>query len=142
VLETTPTFVAGGAYTVLAVGPFASIEPLVLTDDNAAGDAGTARLRALHVAPSGATLDVYVTAPGADLATSQPAIPALSFKSASAYVSLPAGQYQIRLTQSGAKTVELDAGTFTFGGGEVHSVYILDTAGGGTPLTVTSLRDA
>jgi hypothetical protein len=142
VLETSATFVAGADYTVVAVGALASIEALVLTDDNSLPAPGTARLRSLHVAPSATSLDVYVTAPGADLAGVQPTFSGLTLKAVSAYSVVDAGEYQIRLTEAGTKTVVADAGNFTFAGREVHSLYILDAPGGGLPLGVAALTDA
>lgn len=142
VFQTTPTLSIGGAYTVVAMGPFASIEGAVLTDDNTIPGTGNTRLRGVHAAASAAALDVYITAPGADLAAAQPAFSALAFRGVSSYVSLAAGQYQIRLTLAGTKTVEHDAGNFTFGSREVHSVYILDPTTGPTPLSIATVLDA
>ncbi len=142
VFQVTPTLTVGGAYTVLAMGPFASIEGAVLTDDNTIPGTGNVRLRGVHAAAGAAALDVYITAPGAELAAAQPAFSALSFKDVSPYVSLAAGQYQIRLTLAGTTTVEHDAGNFTFGSREVHSVYILGPPTGATPLSIAAVLDA
>lgn len=142
VLTASPTLAAGSDYTVVALGLFASIQSLVLTDDNSIPTAGTVRLRGLHVAPSGSGFDVYITAPGADLAGAQPTFSALAFGNATAYTTLSPGQYQIRLTQPGQKVVEVDGGNFSFAGREVHSIFILDAAGGGTPLGVAAVVDA
>jgi hypothetical protein len=140
-VQATPTLSIGGAYTLVAMGPFASLEAAVLTDDNTIPGTGNTRLRGVHAAASAAALDVYITAPGADLAVTQPAFSALAFRGVSPYISLAAGQYQIRLTLAGTKTVEHDAGSdFTFGSREVHSVYILET--GPTPLSIAAVLDA
>ncbi|MGH7517427.1 MAG: DUF4397 domain-containing protein [Gemmatimonadales bacterium] len=142
VAQTTPAFAAGGNYTVLATGLFAALQALVLTDDNTIPSADMVRLRVVHVAPSSGALDVYVTTPGADLASVQPVSAGVSFRGVADYVSLPAGQYQIRVTQAGTQTLERDAGTFSLNGSEVHSVFILDAPGGGTPPSVAAVRDA
>jgi len=141
-VQATPTVEASHDYSVLAVGPFAALELLVLTDDNSAPTSGNVRIRALHVAPSGGPVDVYVTAPGASLDAAQPTFASLSFKSVSAYESVAIGTYQIRLATAGTKTIEADAGNFTFSAGEVHTIFISDAPGGGTPLGVTAIVDA
>ena len=61
-------------YTVIASGLVAAIEPIVLEDDNSAPAAGNVKVRAIHGAPSAPAVDIYVTAPGADLETETPAL--------------------------------------------------------------------
>jgi hypothetical protein len=141
-VQATATFEPSRDYSVLAVGAFDALELVVLTDDNTLPTAGNARIRVLHVAPSGATLDVYVTTPGASLDAAPPTVSSTSFKSVSAYMSMPIGTYQVRLVAAGTKTVEHDAGTFSFGAGEVHSIFVLDAPGGGPPLGVAAVVDA
>jgi len=62
----------GSDYTVIASGLVANISALALRDDNAVPAAGQIRLRVVHGAPSAPAVDVYVTAPGADLNAATP----------------------------------------------------------------------
>ncbi len=75
-----------------------TIEPILLVDDNTPPTSGNVKVRIVHGAPSAPAVDVYVTAPGADLDTSTPTLTNVSFGVASGYLSVPAGSYQIRVT--------------------------------------------
>jgi type IV pilus biogenesis protein CpaD/CtpE len=66
----TLTLAADTAYTVLAVGRVATIEPLVVSQPATMVPTGQVRLKVVHAAPAAPAVDVYLTAPAADLATS------------------------------------------------------------------------
>lgn len=131
----------GTDYTVIAAGPVQSIEPLVLQDDNSAPAAGNARVRAIHGAPSAPAVDIYVTAPGADLAGTTPLLTNVSFRDVADYLEVPAGDYQVRVTPAGSKTVVIDSGTLTLASGEVRTAIAVDAAGGGGPFDLLVLAD-
>jgi hypothetical protein len=59
---------------VVAVGPVARVEPLLLTDDNTPPAAGTAKVRLVHASPTAGLVDIYITAPGADISAATPAL--------------------------------------------------------------------
>src|SRR4051794_34835497 len=105
VIDADLQLAVGTDYTVIAGGLVSSIEPLVLTDDRTAPPAGNAKVRAVHGAPSAPAVDVYVTEPGADIATVIPVLTSVPFGAASDYLSVPAGDYQVRITPAGSKTV-------------------------------------
>src|SRR5688572_12211368 len=48
VIDVTPNLTSGVSYTVLAVGPVAAIEPLLLEDDRTAPSTGNAKVRVVH----------------------------------------------------------------------------------------------
>ena len=141
VIDVTPTLVAGTDYTVLAVGPVASIEPLLLTDENTPPAAGNAKVRLVHASPTAGLVDIYITAPGADISVATPALANVDFKAASPYVTAPAGDYQVRVTAAGTKTVALDTGTLTLGAGQIRTGIALDAPGGGLPVGAVVLAD-
>ena len=70
---------AGTDYTVIAGGLVSDIAPIVLEDDRTAPPAGNAKVRAVHGAPSAPAVDIYVTAPGADLEAATPALTNVPF---------------------------------------------------------------
>ncbi len=127
-----------GDYTVLATGLLAGIQPLVATDDLSDPTAGNVKVRVIHAAPAAAGVDVYVTAPGAPLAT--PVLTNVPFRAISAYLEVPAGTYQIRVTPTGTTTVAIDA-TVTFAAGHVRTIVATDAPGGGAPLGALVLPD-
>ncbi len=98
-------------YTLIAVDNRASIEPLVVGNPVASLAAGIARLQLVHAAPNASPVDVYVTAPGANLSASAPLATAVAFKEFSQPVERTAGDYQIRVTAAGNPTdVVFDSG--------------------------------
>ena len=114
---------------------------LFLTDDNAESAEGNAKVRVIHFA-SAPTVDVYVTAPDTDLETETPTQVSLGSFDASDYFELPSGDYQIRITTAGTKTVLIDGGTQALGPGEVRTVVVVDAEGGGEPFSLLVLEDA
>ena len=141
VLAASPSLAANTDYTVIAANLLASIEPLLLTDNNTAPTAGNVKVRVVHGAPSAPAVDVYVTAPGADLATATPTLTGVSFKGVSAYLSVPAGDYEIRVTPTGTKTVVIDSGTVPLASGQIRTVIATDAPGGGEPFGAIVLDD-
>jgi len=141
VISATPTLTGGTDYTVLAVGPVAAIEPLLLVDDNTAPAAGNVKVRLVHASPTAGLVDIYVTTPGADISMMAPSLAAVDFKAASPYIAAPAGDYQVRVTAAGTKTVALDTGTLTLAAGQIRTGVALDAPGGGLPLGAIVLPD-
>ncbi len=140
VIDADAPLAAGRAYTVLATGLLANIAPLVLEDDLSAPAAGTARLRLVHAAPGAPNVDVYVTAPTADLATATPTLANVPFRAASAYLQVPAGSYRVRITPAGTRTVAIDVQA-TLDAGQVRTAIAVDAPGGGAPFGALLLAD-
>lgn len=128
----------GTDYTVIASGLAASIE---LEDDNAAPGAGNVKVRAIHGAPSAPAVDIYVTAPGADLGGETPALTGVEFGDVADYLEAPAGDYQVRVTLAGTTTVVIDSGPITLAAGQIRTAIAVDAAGGGGPFGLLVLED-
>jgi hypothetical protein len=131
----------GTDYTVIASGLLDAIQPIVLEDDNSTPAAGTARVRAIHGAPSAPAVDVYVTAPGADLEAASPALSNVAFGAVADYLEVSAGDYQVRVTPAGTKTVVIDSGALTLTSGQVRTAIAVDAPGGGAPFDLLILDD-
>lgn len=122
-INASPTLAPSAKYTIIAVGTLATtddtgadarpLEPLVLPDAGTAPAAGKAKLRLVHGASAvGAkTVDVYITAPAADLATATATKASFNYKDNSDYLEVAAGSYRVRITAPGTKTVVIDTGT-------------------------------
>ncbi|MGH7518104.1 MAG: DUF4397 domain-containing protein [Gemmatimonadales bacterium] len=133
---------AGATYTVIVAGGDAGILPVVLTDDNAAPPAGQAKVRVVHAAPSIAeAVDVYVTAPGADIGTATPTFPDVTFATASSYAALPAGTHEIRLTPAGSAEVLVDSGPVELAAGAIRTAVGIESPQGGAPYSAVLLDD-
>ncbi|TQV73588.1 DUF4397 domain-containing protein [Aliikangiella marina] len=143
-VEAFPTveapFGADIIYTVLAVNTLENIEPLILTRADTAVTAGNARIQVVHAAPNAPIVDVYATAPGADLATSSPLVTA-DFKDSLDATEVPAGDYQIRITPAGdAATVVYDSGTITLpDGGDFTIAAVTNVGPGDQPVNLLLL---
>ena len=126
--------------TILAVDKLANITGLVLTDDNTPPTSGNVKIRVIHASPSSGNVDVYVTAPGGALTS--PALTNVAFKSASSYLSVAAGSYEIRVTPTGNPNVVLiDSGTVNLTAGQIRTVVALDADNTGTTFTSIILSD-
>jgi hypothetical protein len=135
---TAVDFVVDTRTIIVATGSFGAIETVMLTQDlPAAVGTGTSRVRVLHAAVGVGTVDVYVTAPDADLTASAP-IASIAFQEASDALDMPPGDYQLRVTPTGdPATVVFDAGTTTLvGGSDVLAVAINNTTASTQPITL------
>jgi len=141
VIDADVTLADGTDYTVIASGLVAEITPIVLVDDNSTPAAGNARVRAIHGAPSAPAVDIYVTAPGADLEAAVPVLTGVAFGDVADYLEVPAGDYQVRVTPAGTKTVAIDSGALTLESGQVRTAIAVDAPGGGEPFDILLLAD-
>jgi hypothetical protein len=126
---------------VIATGPVAAIAPLVLEDDLTTPAAGNIKLRLVHASPTAGPVDIYVTAPGADLTTVTPTLANVPFRAASDYLEVPAGTYRVRITPAGSKTVAIDVDGVTLTSGQIRTAVAVDAPGGGAPLGAILLAD-
>lgn len=128
-------------YTLIVLNFVDQLEALLLTDDNSIDQASTAKLRLVNAAPSAPALDFYFTAPGVDLNTVTPLLSDLSFQEVSNYLVIGASNYQVRVTQSGTKTVLVDSGNFVLSPSQVRTGVVVDATGGGGPFNIVFLPD-
>ena len=122
-------------YTVLAVGRVASIAPLILERPITPVGPGQVRLQVVHAAPAAPQVDVYLTAPGTDLASSTPA-GTLAFRQSLGQVDVAAGSYRVRITPAGNRAaVVFDSGTLPLAaGGNLLVAAIENTDTGTAPV--------
>ena len=118
VLELTANLAGDQTYTVLAVGSVAegTLEALVVQNALSSVGAGNVRAQVVHAAANAPEVDIYVTAPGTELASEQP-LATLAYKGSTGQVEVPAGDYQIRITPSGSTTVVFDSGSLALAAG-------------------------
>lgn len=129
------------SYTLIVLNFVDQLGALLLTDDNSIDQASTAKLRLVNASPSAPALDFYFTAPGVDLNTITPLLSDLSFQEVSNYLVVGASTYQVRVTQSGTKTVLVDSGNFVLSPSQVRTGVVVDAAGGGGPFNIVFLPD-
>jgi hypothetical protein len=141
VIDADVILVDGVSYTVIASGLIDEVEPIVLEDDTSEPAAGLASVRAIHGAPSAPPVDVYVTAPDADLDSATPVLTAVEFGDVAEYIEVPSGDYQVRVTPTGTKTVVIDTGALTLESGQIRTAIAVDAVGGGAPFELLLLED-
>jgi hypothetical protein len=81
---------------------------LIATDD-ARPVATNAKVRIIHAAanPAAASVDIYVTAVGADISSEDPALSSVAFKDNTGYINLAPGDYDVTVTVAGTKTAAM-----------------------------------
>ncbi|WP_042012929.1 DUF4397 domain-containing protein [Aeromonas fluvialis] len=133
-------------YDVLAIGKLTGsgdtqFGPLVLERPNMAPAASDIRVQVIHAAPGAPAVDIHVTAPGAAL--SSPTLANIPFKTYSDPITLPAGDYQVRLTLPGTVTVVYDSGTLPLAGGSDLLVAAIDNLGAGpSPVQLLAISSS
>ncbi|QOL25826.1 DUF4397 domain-containing protein [Thalassotalea sp. LPB0316] len=116
-------------YTVNAVGTLdamdsADLEYYVLTD-NVRAVATESKVRITHAHPSVGNVDIYVTADGM-IDDVEPAFSDVPFKATTDFVTLSPGEYNVKVTATGTKTVAIDTGMLDLMGGKVYSATAVD----------------
>ncbi len=130
----------GLEYTVLATGVLADFALLPLVDDDRS-IATEARVRIVHGSPAAGEVDIYVTAPGTDISTVDPAFTAVPFRADTGYVPLAAGDYEVTVTPTGTTDAAIGPAAITVEAGGVYTAVARDAAGGGAPLGLILFDD-
>ena len=102
-------------YSYVIFGPQTAVGAQLLTDSfNDPGD-GFFSMRLVNAAAGPGALDLYLTAPGADLSATAPAIANVAYGSSSLFVPIAKGtSFEIRITPAGTKDVIYDGVPQTF----------------------------
>ena len=149
-VATLPFSVADGQdRSVYAVGGVlgSAVTGVVTTDDNTLGSATQTRTRVVQMSPTAGPLDIFVTAPLADLNGATPVATNLAYQSASSYFVVAPGTYVIRAVPAGTTpagrnaAVVITSASVTLGGATVRTVVTADAAAGGGPLRAFVLAD-
>lgn len=124
------------AYSFYAVGKLnpgggrSTLNLLGTGDDLSAPPSGSTKVRVIHAASTAPDVDVYVTSPFAKLPDS-PALSGVPYTLASGYLTVPAADYQARVTVAGTKTVAIDSRRVRLIGGTVRTIAAIDPSGTG-----------
>ena len=143
------TIADGQDRTVYAVGGTAggAVSSFLTTDDNTVPASTQTRVRIVQLSPTAGAVDVFVTAAGADLATATPTLANVTYQTASAYLALNAGTFQVRAVPAGtaaaarAAAVTVNLASVALTGGTVRTIVAADNTTGGTPLRAFVLTD-
>lgn len=127
------TLADGVAYTFYAFGRLgnSSLTIIGTGDDPVAPSADSTKVRIVHGASTAPAVDIFVTAPFAAIPNA-PLLSNVPFTVASHYLTVPAGDYQARVTPTGTKTVVIDSRRLRLTGGTVRTIVALDPLPNGT----------
>lgn len=125
-------------YTVIAIDKVADISPLVITDSDLPAE-GYIQLRVVHGAPDAPGVDVYITAPDAELA--EPTLENVLFKGVSDELEVPAGDYRVRVTLNDSTDVIYDSGTISLVDGVEYIAVASSVTEGLSPIGLTVLTN-
>ena len=126
VISETLALAANKDYTVAAVNELASIEALVLEDNNTLPTAGKAHVRFVHASPDAPAVDI--TLPDGTAIFSN-----IAFKEVGDYTPVDAGTYDLEVRLTGTSTSVLDLMGLAFENKTVYTVFATGYATGGTP---------
>lgn len=139
--------------TVYAVGGTGggTVTSFSTNDDNTTAiPTGQTSVRVVNLSPAAGAVDVFVTAPNADLAAATPVATNVAPSAASTYANIPAiTSYQVRAVPAGTAAanraanvlVSITPTTPTLAAGTGHTIIIADKAAGGAPPTAFVLTD-
>ncbi len=119
----TSTLANVSAYTFVVFGAPSNVTGLLLSDTVLVNvPTGNFALSLANTSPTAGAIDLYLTAPGADLGAATPIVTGMVYGANSAFVIVPLGSYQLRLTRTGTKEVIFDAPAPTVADGSAQTV--------------------
>lgn len=141
VIDADVTVATGGMYTIAATGAVASIEAQVL-EDTPAPSCDTAQVRVIHFSADAPAVDIAT----AGAAPEDAVVKNLAFPTASEYLALPGGSYDLEVRLAGTTTVALALPGVAIEDCNSYSVFAVGSAAaeplGGNALQVVVAVDA
>jgi hypothetical protein len=124
-----------------------AITAFITTDDNPAAAANQTRVRVVNLSPTAGAVDVFLTAPNADLAVAAATLTNVAYQAASTYLLIAPGTYQFRAVPAGTApanrtaNVRINLASFALAGRTGRTIVTADNNTGGTPLRAFVLSD-
>lgn len=141
-VNTTYSVNSNTKYSYVIFGPQTAVGALLLSDGfNDPGD-GYFAIRFANAAAGPGALDLYLTAPGADLAATAPSVANVGYGSGGLFVPIAkgTGTFEIRITAAGTKDVVYDGAAQTFAEHSGASIVAF-SKGSGKLVDVVLLRN-
>ena len=100
---------------------------------------GNVQVSVFNAAQNAPNVVIYITAPGVDIGTVDPNFAGVSYSGTSFNLAFPPGTYQIRVTNSGTKTVIYDSGATVYTPNVAFS-FITYAVGSGALVNAAALQ--
>ncbi|MFI4952034.1 MAG: DUF4397 domain-containing protein [Burkholderiales bacterium] len=140
-------------YSYVVFGPQTAVAAILFNDAFSDPGDGFFALRFINAAAGPGALDLYVTAPGADLSATAPSVPSVAYGSPSIFVPITKGNtFELRIAPAGTKDVIYDSLPQTFaehsgtsivafgkGSGKLVNAFLLHHDDTGTGALVDNL---
>jgi hypothetical protein len=101
-------------YTYIMFGPITAPVGQLYDDTFLDPGAGNFNLRAINSAAGIGAVDVYLTAPGADLNLVSPTVAGIAYSGLTGFGTVPIGNLELRVTPAGSKNVIFDSPPFVY----------------------------
>jgi hypothetical protein len=141
VIDADVTVATGKSYTIAATGAVAAIAAQVI-EDAPSPSSTTAQVRVVHFSADAPAVDIATA--GADPVDA--VVKNLAYPTASGYLALPGGSYDLEVRLAGTTTVALALPDVTIANGNSYSVFAVGSAAstplGGNALQVVVAVDA
>ncbi|MGB5446403.1 MAG: DUF4397 domain-containing protein [Psychromonas sp.] len=134
--DTEYNVVAAGKAALIGTGEATEFTSQII--DRANLTPSGARVQVMHAAPDAPMVDVFITAPGAELADSTPFADDVEYLGVTMATEVPAGEYRVRITDpTDSGTVYFDSGTVTVpDGGDWFVAATNNTEAGESPVNL------
>jgi hypothetical protein len=139
-LQFTASLTPGSTQAVILSDLIARLGRITLLEDPRRV-ATEARVRLVHSSPAAGAVDIYITAPGADLDDETPDFVNVTFGANTGYLPQAAGSYDVTFTVAGSKTDVRLMLPATVANGGIYTAILRDKAGGGLPAEAILLDD-
>jgi len=139
VIDTTMN-IGSADFTYIVYGPVSAATALFLQDSGfTQPNSGNFGVRFVNTAAGVGNLDLYLTAPGADINTTSATVSNVGYGNTSSFVTVPIGSYEIRATAANTKDVVFDTGAQTFTDQSLYTVVAM-TKGSARLIDVALLK--
>lgn len=141
ILEFDARFENETDYTIVFINPVDDFQALILVDDLSPAPEGQFKLRFLHMAPSASDVDIYIVPPGFTLDNTVALAAGIQYSGGTSYFTPNEGNYQIVVTEAGTTNVLKQLTPLTFNAGQIRTVVLFDSLGGGAPYSLKIMTD-
>jgi len=142
-LDQTVSVGSSDFHTLLLTGPVAQLKPVLLTDTVASTTTTPVdNVRVINISVQMGPADVYIVAPGVNLATATPVATNLTLSQDSGYQAITGstgsgtGSYEVFVTAPGTRNAYLTTGSLAVASSKNQTVVIEDAPAGGFTFTV------